>query len=83
MEVLRKLEKYELFQRYWQQFANAAENDRLSNLLTVFADYKIYFRDMAMARRMLLRALDLNKNNTQAHDLLQVRIRCQPWKNEF
>ncbi|XP_076650595.1 uncharacterized protein LOC143357846 [Halictus rubicundus] len=74
--VLRTLKKYELFQRYWNKFAHRAEGDRLSHLLTLYADYKIYFKDMGMARRMLLKALELNKANAHAQESLQVVYRA-------
>nr|XP_033341678.1 uncharacterized protein LOC117229348 [Megalopta genalis] len=72
LNVLRKLDKYELFLRYWNDFARGAEGDRLSTLLTMYADYKIYLNDMGMARRMLMKALQLRNTNERAQELLQV-----------
>ncbi|XP_076295294.1 uncharacterized protein LOC143216278 [Lasioglossum baleicum] len=76
LKVLRTLKKYELFQRYWYQFAHTSEGDRLSHLLTLYADYKIYLKDMGMARRMLLKAIELNKANDHAQESLQVVYRA-------
>lgn len=46
---------------------------RASALLTQHAEYKIYLREMATARQMLYEALELDKDNVPAQQLLQVR----------
>ncbi|KZC13097.1 hypothetical protein WN55_05502 [Dufourea novaeangliae] len=75
LEILMTLDKYELFQHYWEWFVRGARDERLSNLLTALAAYKIHQREMAVGRHVLLEALRLKKDNVRAQELLQVVYR--------
>ncbi|KOC62106.1 hypothetical protein WH47_05198 [Habropoda laboriosa] len=72
LEILRKLYKYKTFRSYWDEFITDPDPMRTSVLLTVHAEYKIYLREMSVARHMLLKALHYDKNNEKAQELLQV-----------
>lgn len=74
LDIIPKLHKYDIFRRYWNKFILNADSIRTSNLLAVHAKYKIHLKQMGIARHMLLKALNLDKNNEKAKELLQVRI---------
>lgn len=63
-----------MFQRYWDEFLTDTDPVRTATLLSLHAEYKIYLKQMAMARHMLLKALDLDENNVEAQELLKVCI---------
>ncbi|XP_012142078.2 uncharacterized protein LOC105662629 [Megachile rotundata] len=72
LKLLRKLDKYEMFQRYWNDFLKDSDPVRTSVLFAVHAEYKIHLKQMAIARHMLLKALDLDKSNVEARRLLEI-----------
>ncbi|XP_034193463.2 uncharacterized protein LOC117610329 [Osmia lignaria lignaria] len=72
LKLLRKLDKYEMFQRYWDEFLTDFDPIRTAALLSLHAEYKIYLKQMAIARHMLIKALDLDENNVEAQELLKI-----------
>ncbi|XP_043790702.1 uncharacterized protein LOC122713927 [Apis laboriosa] len=48
LEILRRLQKYDKFRMYWDQFIMNPDPMRISDLLAVHAEYKIHLKEMVV-----------------------------------